>query len=531
MEKTVTLGEQFFGKTNISFSISYIDNNGVSKTIETSTLTPNSATVSPITAPPTPKPQPPCPYDHLVLVVHGIGSHDKNWVKTIKKMNKKFSSIFYNIQNENFDKRVKFIGTEWHSAVHTSMDDETSLKDVTPKIGIPTVRALIDDTLMDFVMWATPTFAEPIYKEVADQLNSEYSAFIKEYPTFNGKVSILAHSLGSIITYDILTNQPSNSNSDICIPKSASSNSIPDENGAECIVRGNVDLWKSINNYDDEKKEIFHSSFQFVELNFPVYNYYIIGSPVGALLSLRKHKQVPIPKCENFFNIINIYDPVSFLVEPLIDKGFIGQEMQYVPKFTKKLSKLPKKFRSSKKIDAMIVNTPNSLSTHTSPCLLSAQQQLQNVSIVTPSTIIQPINLNVNNTNNNNNINNNNLSTTTITSTTTSLNSTTTTTTTTTIDNSTNSSNSNGDDSSSSSSDDEDDDSGDGSNSGSTSTASSNGKSNLPLADISQFSGCRYDYAMRPKFHITEFGPWLLTAHSSYFLSKEVLNFIGLNLN
>ncbi|KAM9960740.1 hypothetical protein ACTFIW_009889 [Dictyostelium discoideum] len=520
MEKTVTLGEQFFGKTNISFSISYIDNNGVSKTIETSSLTPNSSTVLPTTtAPPTPKPQPPCPYDHLVLVVHGIGSHDKNWVKTIKKMNKKFSSIFYNMQNENFDKRVKFIGTEWHSAVHTSMDDETSLKDVTPKIGIPTVRALIDDTLMDFVMWATPTFAEPIYKEVADQLNSEYSAFIKEYPTFNGKVSILAHSLGSIITYDILTNQPSSSssssNSDTsstCIPKSASSISIPDENGAECIVRGNVDLWKSINNYDDEKKEIFHSSFQFVELNFPVYNYYIIGSPVGALLSLRKHKQIPIPKCENFYNIINIYDPVSFLVEPLIDKRFIGQEMQYVPKFTKKLSKLPKKFRSSKKIDAMIVNTPNSLSTHTSPCLLSAQHQLQNVSIVTPSTMIQPINLNTTTT------------TTSITTTSTS--------TTTTIDNNTNSSISsgNGDDTSSSSSDDEDDDSGDGSNSGSSSS-STTAKSNLPLADISQFSGCRYDYAMRPKFHITEFGPWLLTAHSSYFLSKEVLNFIGLNLN
>lgn len=37
-------------------------------------------------------------------------------------------------------------------------------------------------------------------------LNNVYSIFIKNNPTFNGAVSIFAHSLGSVIAYDILTN-------------------------------------------------------------------------------------------------------------------------------------------------------------------------------------------------------------------------------------------------------------------------------------------------------------------------------------
>jgi hypothetical protein len=37
-------------------------------------------------------------------------------------------------------------------------------------------------------------------------LNATYKMFVKNNPGFNGSVSIFAHSLGSVIAYDIITN-------------------------------------------------------------------------------------------------------------------------------------------------------------------------------------------------------------------------------------------------------------------------------------------------------------------------------------
>lgn len=41
---------------------------------------------------------------------------------------------------------------------------------------------------------------------VVRTMNNVYSVFMKNNPQFNGSVSIYAHSLGSVIAYDILTN-------------------------------------------------------------------------------------------------------------------------------------------------------------------------------------------------------------------------------------------------------------------------------------------------------------------------------------
>ncbi|EGC29978.1 hypothetical protein DICPUDRAFT_50997 [Dictyostelium purpureum] len=493
------------------------DNNGVVREIQAPQKSPTMVSQTQTQA----QTQNTCPYDHLVILVHGIGKHEKEWTKTIKRINKLFCKIFYNKETENFDKRVKFIGTEWHSTMHNHLG--TTIQDVTPTVGIPAVRQIVDDTLLDFLMWSTPTFAEPIYKEVTDQLNQAYHGFIKDYPNFNGRVSILAHSLGSIITYDILTNQPTTVSDNLKTHfNDADSTNSSSDSGCVNIPSfeepGNISLWRKIKNYNEEKKESFHTNMTFTPLEFPVYNLYIIGSPVGALLSLRKHQQVPIPQCTNMYNIYNTCDPISYLIEPLIDKRFLQSEIEYLPKFTRKLSKLPKKFKKSKKIEKMITNTPNTNNSATpSPCLISAQQQQQQI-----QQQIQQISISSPNYS----------SVTTVTST--SIIST--------VSSSDTSSNSTTekyssimdeeDEDDSSSGDDDQDDEDSSSNDTNVTPVDEDHESKLTRSkeNINLFGGFRYDYALKPKgFHISEYGP-MLTAHSSYWLSKEVLHFLGAKL-
>jgi hypothetical protein len=48
-----------------------------------------------------------------------------------------------------------------------------------------------------------------IYCQVSSQLNTLYLKFLKRNPGYNGKVSLFGHSLGSVLSYDILCHQES----------------------------------------------------------------------------------------------------------------------------------------------------------------------------------------------------------------------------------------------------------------------------------------------------------------------------------
>ncbi|KAN0022808.1 hypothetical protein ACTFIU_005548 [Dictyostelium citrinum] len=139
--------------------------------------------------------------DHLIITVHGIGKHEEKWNEKIIKINQTYQNVT-KITERN--KNCKFIGLEWHSGVHKKTD--AFIKKVTPNT-IPVVRELINHTLLDILLFTSPTFSQHIYSEVGNKLNQIYRDFLAANPTFKGKVSILAHSLGSMICYDILCHQ------------------------------------------------------------------------------------------------------------------------------------------------------------------------------------------------------------------------------------------------------------------------------------------------------------------------------------
>lgn len=59
--------------------------------------------------------------------------------------------------------------------------------------------------------WLSPLHCDAIVKSVVTQMNAQYKRFICANPDFlrdGGKVSVVGHSLGSVLCFDVLANQP-----------------------------------------------------------------------------------------------------------------------------------------------------------------------------------------------------------------------------------------------------------------------------------------------------------------------------------
>jgi DDHD domain len=71
--------------------------------------------------------------------------------------------------------------------------------------------------LLDILLYYTPKFRERIVRAVSKEMNRIYRLFISRHPNFTGRVSLLGHSLGSAICFEILCRQPLASN--LPVPK------------------------------------------------------------------------------------------------------------------------------------------------------------------------------------------------------------------------------------------------------------------------------------------------------------------------
>lgn len=73
--------------------------------------------------------------------------------------------------------------------------------------GARTFRMLAHNTCVEVLMYMSPSHAQSIVDSVANNLNTTYLKFIRRHPEFNGKFSVLAYSLGSVLCYDLLSHQ------------------------------------------------------------------------------------------------------------------------------------------------------------------------------------------------------------------------------------------------------------------------------------------------------------------------------------
>ncbi|XP_014863931.1 PREDICTED: phospholipase DDHD2 isoform X1 [Poecilia mexicana] len=153
--------------------------------------------------------------DHLVFMVHGIGPACDLRFRSIVQCVNDFRSVSLSLlashyrrsQQEGHVGRVEFLPVNWHSALH---GDATGVDEDIQRITLPSIsrlRHFTNDTLLDLFFYNSPTYCQTIVDTVASEVNRLHALFQQRHPEFDGKVSVVGHSLGSLILFDLLTNQ------------------------------------------------------------------------------------------------------------------------------------------------------------------------------------------------------------------------------------------------------------------------------------------------------------------------------------
>uniref|UniRef100_A0A667Y459 DDHD domain containing 1 n=1 Tax=Myripristis murdjan TaxID=586833 RepID=A0A667Y459_9TELE len=264
---------------------------------------------------------------HIVFVVHGIGQKmDQGRIikntgmlrEAVRKMEEKHFS-------EHNDEHVEFLPVEWRSKL--ALDGDT-VDSITPD-KVRGLRDLLNSSAMDIMYYTSPLYRDEITKGLTQELNRLYSLFCSRNPEFEergGKVSIVSHSLGCVITFDIMTGwDPVR----FCLQ--------------EHQAMEELDLrWIS-----GEERHLLEQLLRELEdqllgleatkpsappaLKFKVENFFCMGSPLAVFLALRGirpgtscHQDhiLPTSICNRLFNVFHPTDPVAYRLEPLILKHY-----------------------------------------------------------------------------------------------------------------------------------------------------------------------------------------------------------------
>ncbi|KAF1925814.1 DDHD-domain-containing protein [Didymella exigua CBS 183.55] len=305
--------------------------------------------------------------EHLLLVTHGIGQRlgmrmeSINFIHDVNTMRKSFKSVYANspdlqalnseVDSETKNSRIQVVPIVWRhlldfpkqSLRHNrkehdlgDLDHEDhefpSLEDITVD-GVPAVRNFLTDLALDILLYQSPAYKGHISRIVVAELNRIYRLFKDRNPSFKGRVSLVGHSLGSAIMFDIL-----------------------------CIQR---DAAKTRTGKQRRLTE------EGLKLDFEVEDFYALGSPIGLFQMLKgrtiaarpasafvppETPATPLddpfsrtaaerdhtfdittsaPLCKQTFNIFHPSDPISYRIEPLISPAMAGLKAQPLP-YTKK---------------------------------------------------------------------------------------------------------------------------------------------------------------------------------------------------
>ncbi|XP_017252541.1 phospholipase SGR2 isoform X2 [Daucus carota subsp. sativus] len=148
------------------------------------------------------------PVRHVVFMVHGIGQRleKSNLVDDVAT----FRQITANLAERHLTRyqrgiqRVLFIPCQWRR--NLKLSGESAVEKITLD-GLRGLRVMLSATAHDILYYMSPIYCQAIIDSVSNQLNRLYSKFLKRNPGYDGKVSLYGHSLGSVLSYDILCHQ------------------------------------------------------------------------------------------------------------------------------------------------------------------------------------------------------------------------------------------------------------------------------------------------------------------------------------
>lgn len=322
--------------------------------------------------------------EHLVLVTHGIGQRlgarfeTFNFIHDVNELRKTLKSIYMsstdlqalNAELEQLPQncRIQVLPICWRhlldfprqSLKHNrkeydladsgAEDDDKypSLQDITVE-GVPALRNIVADLALDILIYQTPAYKDHIAKIVVEECNRTYELFKVRNPSFQGKVSLIGHSLGSALFFDLLSEQPD-----------------------DPPYMGKTTKHTPTANFD-------------TKLNFDVDSFFCLGSPIGLFQMLKgktlegrrnpnevtldgfpestenpfflekghvksssrlsKEAQhsaiISSPKCQQLYNIFHPTDPIAYRLEPLISPSMASMKPQNLPYVKKSFLSAP----------------------------------------------------------------------------------------------------------------------------------------------------------------------------------------------
>ena len=249
-------------------------------------------------------PDHPDPECHLLFVIHGIGATPKKLSDRIIQLGQMLPKI--RKQKEDRHKtpvHIKIL--DWKSSLNSNVKD--SIEKATLRSN-PLERKMLNQIPTDLLFYLTPEHARVIISEVVMQANQCYERFKEAFPSV--KVSIIGHSLGSVILYDVISQ-----------------------------------------NY--ERKLLENESREKYKLNFSCEQVFLIGSPLSIFQSINGQKVKLLDQeklCKGFYNIFHPNDLLAYRVEPLMEAFSSHDEAMPVPYIVNDGSKrkADKENRSSK---------------------------------------------------------------------------------------------------------------------------------------------------------------------------------------
>ncbi|XP_051540448.1 phospholipase DDHD2-like isoform X1 [Myxocyprinus asiaticus] len=157
--------------------------------------------------------------DHLVFMVHGIGPACDIRLRGIVQCVNEFRNTSNGLINSHFRQgedtstigRVEYLPVNWHRVLH---GETTGVDKDIERITLPSIsrlRQFSNDTVLDLFFYNSATYCQTIVDTVASEINRLNSLFLQRHPHFTGHVSLVGHSLGSLILFDLLTNQETSS--------------------------------------------------------------------------------------------------------------------------------------------------------------------------------------------------------------------------------------------------------------------------------------------------------------------------------
>ncbi|PVH36158.1 hypothetical protein PAHAL_6G009500 [Panicum hallii] len=148
------------------------------------------------------------PVGHLVFMVHGIGQRleKANLVDDVVDFRRVTANLAerYLTSYQRSTQRVLFIPCQWRKGLKLS--GEHTVEKLTLD-GVKGLRVALGATVHDVLYYMSPIYCQHIIDSVSNQLNKLYMKFLKRNPGYGGKVSLYGHSLGSVLSYDILCHQ------------------------------------------------------------------------------------------------------------------------------------------------------------------------------------------------------------------------------------------------------------------------------------------------------------------------------------